>query len=87
MLIVVHQRNIQFFFQSILYVKTFRGFDIFQVDTTEGRGDRLDSFNEFVGISLIDLYIKHIDVCIDLEEQAFAFHDRLAGQGAYIAKA
>ena len=86
MLIVMENRNIHPLAQLLLDVETLRRFNIFQVDTAEGRLEGGDDVNEFVRIQLIDFDIKHIDTGKFLKQDAFALHYRLTGQRADVAE-
>ena len=86
MLVIVENGDIHPLFQAVLDFKTFRRLDVFQVDATESRFQRGDGFDEFFRVSLIDFNVKHINTGKLLEEHALAFHDRLTGERADIAK-
>ena len=85
-LIVVENRNIHPLAQLLLNVETLRRFNIFEVDTAEGRLEGGDDVNEFIRVQLIDFDIKHIDAGEFLKQDAFALHHRLAGQRADVAE-
>ena len=80
MLVVVHDWNIQFFFQACFDLETFGSFDIFKVDASESGCDGLYRFDKFVRVFLVHFDIEYVDTCKDLEQQSFPFHHRLAGQ-------
>ncbi|VGP32250.1 hypothetical protein SB00610_01831 [Klebsiella quasipneumoniae subsp. similipneumoniae] len=85
-LIVVENRNIHPLAQLLLNVETLRRFNIFEVDTAEGRLEGGDDVNEFIRVQLIDFDIKHIDAGEFLKQDAFALHHRLAGQRADVTE-
>ena len=58
----MHQRNIQLLFQLSFDVKTFGGFDIFQVDATKRWLQRFDDLHKFFRILFIDLDVEHVDI-------------------------
>ena len=87
MLVVVHNRNIQSFFESFLYVETFGRFDIFKIDTSKCWGYSLYSFAELFRILFRHFDVKNVDTSIYLKEQSFTFHHGLAAHGSYVAKA
>jgi hypothetical protein len=66
MLVIVHHRDIELFFQATFYFEALRCFDIFQVDTTEGRSNGLYSFDEFFGIFFVYFNIEYVDAGINL---------------------
>ena len=86
MLVVVHHRNIKFFFQPAFYFKTFGSLDVFQVDTAERGGNCLDCFDKLVGVFLVHFDIEYIDAGIDFEQQPFSFHNGLSAERAYVAQ-
>ena len=86
MLIVVHQRNVQFFFQSLLYVKRLRCFDIFQIDSTKSWCNSFHRFYEFIRIFFIDLNIENIDARKYFEKQSFSLHHWLGSFWTDIAQ-
>ena len=86
MLVVVHHRNIKFFFQPAFYFKTFGSLDVFQVDTAERGGNCLDCFDKLVGVFLVHFDIEYIDAGIDFEQQPFSFHNGLSAECAYVAQ-
>ena len=82
----MEHRNVHALAQFLFDIKTFRRFDIFQVDTAEGRLQRRHHINHFIGIVLVDFDIKHINTGEFLKQDALAFHHRFTGQRADIAK-
>ena len=86
MLVVVHHRNIKFFFQPALYFKTFGSLDVFQVDTAESGSNSLDCFDKLVGVFLVHFDIEYIDAGIDFEQQPFSFHNGLSAERTYVAQ-
>ena len=82
----MHDRNVEVFLQPFFYGEALRCLDVLKVDAAEGRSDFLNGFAEFVGILLVYLDVEYIDAAVDLEQQAFAFHDRLAAHGADVAQ-
>ena len=85
-LIVMENRNIHALAQLLLDVEALRRFDIFKVDTAEGRLQRRDDVDKFVRVQFIDFNIEHIDTGEFFKQNAFAFHHRLTGQRADIAQ-
>ena len=86
MLVIVHHRDIELFFQATLYFEALRCFDIFQVDTTEGRSNGLYCFDEFFGIFFVYFNIEYVDAGINFEQKSFTFHYGLTAQCTYVAK-
>ena len=67
-LVIVHHRDIEFFFQTTFYLEAFRCLDIFQIDTTERRSDGFHCFDEFFRIFFVHFDVEHIDASVDFEE-------------------
>ena len=87
MLIIVHHRNVQLLLQFLFNVKTFRCFNIFQVDAAESGFQCFYDLHKFFRIFFIDLNIKHINVGKNFKQHALSFHHRFAGFGTNIAQA
>ena len=78
MLVVVHHRDVQLIDEPALDLKALGGFDILEVDSTEGRGYRLYGLDELVDVRPVDLDVEDVDVCERLEQEGLALHHRLA---------
>ena len=87
MLVVVHDGDVELFFQAALDFEALGSLDVFKVDAAEGGGDGLDGLDELVGVFLAHFDVEGVDACIDLEQEALALHDGLAGHGADVAQA
>ena len=57
----MENRNIHALAQLLLDVEALRRFNIFKVDTAEGRLQRRDDVDKFVRVQFIDFNIEHID--------------------------
>ncbi len=79
MLIIMHYRYAHGLLQLLFYVEAFRGFDIFQIDTTKSGLQRFYNLYKFLGIFFIDLNIEYIDVCKNFKQHSLTFHHGLAG--------
>ena len=86
-LVIVEDGNFHRLLQGFLNVEAFRRLNVFQVDAAEGRLQQLAGFDDLVGILGVELDVKYVDVGEPLEQDAFAFHDRLSGQCSDIAQA
>ena len=86
-LVVVKDRDVEFFLEDALDFEAFRRFDVFQVDAAEGRRERADDRDHFLDRLGVDLDVEHVHVGEALEQDAFAFHDGLGGQRALVAQA
>jgi len=86
-LIVMENGDLHALAQFCFDFETFRGLDVFEVDTAEGRFQRSDDLNQFLRVFFVDLDIDGVDVGEFLEEDGFALHDGLGGEGADIAEA
>ena len=86
MLVVMHDGNVEGLLQTFLNIETLRGFDVFQVDTSESGGDTFYCLAELLRILLSNLDIKHIDAAIDLKQQTFSLHHGFAAHGTDVAE-
>ena len=84
MLVIVHDRDVQLFFKPALNLERLGGFNVLQVDPTKRRSDGLHGLHKSVDIRSVDFNVKAVQVCKDLEQDAFAFHHRLAGLWANV---
>ena len=87
MLVIVKDGDIQHALERFFDIEAFRSFDIFQVDAAESGRDGRGNLDDLIRVVRIDLDIKHVHIGEFLEEHAFAFHDRLAGQRPAVAQA
>ncbi len=85
-LVVVEHRDAHRLAQPLLDVEALRRLDVLQVDPPESRLEQLHHANELVGILGVDFEIEHVDVGEPLEQDALAFHHRLARLGADVAE-
>ena len=74
------------FLETLFNVKTFRGFDIFEVDASEGRLEQLDRLDHLVRVFRIQLDVKNVNIGESFEQNGLAFHDGLCGQRADVAQ-
>ena len=86
-LIVVEDGDIHLFLQALFDDETFRGLDIFEVDTPEGRPHELHRRDEGVGVFGVEFDVDGIDVREALEQHRLAFHHRLRRQRAKVPEA
>lgn len=84
-LVVMEDRDIHALTQFLFNIETFGRFNIFEVNAAEGRLQRRDHVDKFIRVKLIDFDVKYIDAGEFFKQNAFAFHDRLAGQRADVA--
>src|SRR5208282_3310521 len=85
-LVVVEDRNLHRLLQGLFDVEALRSLDVFEVDTAEGRLQKLAYLDDIVGIVAADLDIKDIYVGETFEEDGLALHDGLAGEGPDVAQ-
>ncbi len=85
-LVIVEHGNVHSLAQLLLDIKTFRRFNVFEVDAAKGRLQRGHHVDEFVRVQLIHFNIKHVDTGEFLEQHALAFHYRFTGQRPDIAQ-
>ncbi len=86
-LVVVHDGDVQFFFQPLLDFKTFRRGNIFQVDTAKSGLENFDRAHEFVHVFGVEFQVETVNIGVNLEQEAFPLHHRFAGFGADVAQA
>ena len=70
-----------------LLFKAFRSLDVFQIDTPESRGNRLDGLDELFRILFVHFDVENIDSTVYFEQKSFPFHDRCPCHGTDISKA
>ena len=70
-----------------LDLKAFRRLDVLEIDAAEGRLKRADDIDQLADVLLVQLDVEAVDAREFLEEDGFAFHDRLGGQGADVTEA
>ena len=85
-LVVVHDGNVKLFLQPTFDFETLRSLDVFQVNATERRRNGFHRFDKLLRVFLVNLNVEHVNAGIYLEQQALAFHHRLAGQRADVAQ-
>ena len=85
-LVVVEDRDVHDLLQLFLDIEALGPLDVLEVDAAEGRLQQLDGTNDLVRILGVEFDVEDVDIGEALEENALAFHDRLAGHGADIAK-
>ncbi|MNH09722.1 hypothetical protein D3C79_691830 [compost metagenome] len=76
----MEHRDLHALTQLLLNIEALGRFDIFQVNTAEGRFQRGDHVNQLVRIEFIDFDIEHVNTGKLLKQNPFTFHDRLTGQ-------
>ena len=86
MLVIMHHGDVKCLFQAFLDIKTFRSLDIFQVNTSECRGDSFYSLAEFLRILFCNFNIKDIDTTINLKKKTLSFHNRLTAHRADVTQ-
>src|SRR5277367_5236321 len=86
MLVIVKDRNLHRFLQTLFDVEAFRRLDVFQVDGTEGGFQQLADFDDLVGILTVDFNVEDIHVGKTFEQDSLAFHHGFAGKGTDVAQ-
>jgi hypothetical protein len=87
MLVVMEHRDVHAIAQLLLDVEALGRLDVFEVDAAQGGFHRGNDLDQSIRVVLGQFDVEHIDACKFLEQAAFAFHHRLAGQGADVAQA
>ena len=86
-LIVVEDGNVHQFAKALLDDETLRRLDVLQIDAAERGAEIAHGVDEGVGILGVDLKVDGVEIGEAFEQRALAFHDRLGGERAKIAKA
>ncbi|OQC02268.1 MAG: hypothetical protein BWX79_02822 [Alphaproteobacteria bacterium ADurb.Bin100] len=82
----MEDRDLHALAQLAFDVEAVGRLDVFQVDAAEGGLQRGDDLHQLVRVFLVDLDVEHIDARELLEQNALAFHHRLARQRADVAQ-
>ena len=85
-LVVVHDRNVEFTAQPGLDFETLRRLDVLEVDTPESRGDVAYRADKIVGVGGVDLDVEGVEPREGLEEHRLALHDGLRGRSPDVAQ-
>ena len=86
MLIIMIDRDIQYFLKPFFNLKTAGSADIFQIDAAKPGCQIGDSLDDLFGILSIQADGHCVDTAEFLEQYSLAFHDRHSGIGADIAQ-
>ena len=81
----MEDRDVEQFLQSFLNFETRWRSDVFEVDAAKARGNALNGFNNFFGVSRVQSQGKRVDAREFFEQQRLAFHDWHCGFGADVA--
>ena len=87
MLVIVHDRYVKSFLQTLLNVETFRCFDVFEVDAAECRGNLLHGFAELLWVFLRHFDVEDVNAAVYLEQQSLALHYGFARHCPYVSEA
>ena len=85
-LVVMEDRYLHAFAQLFLDIETFRRLDVFEIDAAERRFEGGDDVHQLVRIAFVHLDVEDIDAGEFLEQDGLAFHYRLGGERADVAK-
>ena len=86
-LVIMEYWDVQPFAKLLLDDETFRRLDVFKIDATKGGCQCRHCVDETISIGRVHLEIQPVDISKFLEQDGFAFHDRLGGGSADIPKA
>ena len=86
MLVVVKHGDVHSFVAYALDDEAVRRLDVFKIDCAECRFERTDNLGESFGVAFVQLDVEAVDVCKLLEQDRLAFHYRLGGKSADVAK-
>ena len=87
MLVIVENRDVHALLELGFHLEAFRRLDILQVNAAKSGLQRGNDVDQLVGVRFLYLDIEHVNIGEFLEQDTLAFHDRLGGQGADVAKA
>ena len=85
-LVVVHHRNVELCLEASLNLEALRCLDVLKVDASKGGRDGFHSLHKAVGVFLVHFDVEHVDAAVNLKQQTFTLHHRLAAQRANVAK-
>ena len=85
-LVVMENRNVEFFAQAALDDEAIGRRDILEVDAAPGRADIAHGTDEVFCVRRVHFDVETVDVRKALEEDRLAFHHRLRGHRTEIAE-
>ena len=74
MLVIVEDRDIQLFFESLFDFEAARSGDVFQVNTAKTRCHRFDDLNDLLGILCVQADGPSVDSCEFLKQHRLTLH-------------
>ena len=86
-LVVVEDRDPERPAKLLFDEEAIRRFDVLEVDAAERGLEELAGADDLLRVLGIELDVEDVDVGEPFEQDALAFHHRLAGQGSDVAKA
>ena len=86
MLVIVEDRNVHLFFQTLLDDEAFRRLDVFKVDAAESRTHQLDRLAELVRVFGVQFDVDAVHVGKTFEQNRLTFHHRLRSRRAKVAQ-
>ena len=87
MLIIVKDRNIEFFFQAFFDLEAAWSRNVFEIDPAEGNRNVLDSLDDLVRIFRAQAYRERINTAKLFEQLGLSFHNGHCSGRTDIAKA
>ena len=84
MLIIMHEGNVEDFFEATFNFETFWCFNVLEIDATKSGCNVFNGVHKLIDVLGVDFDVKHIDIRENLEQKSFAFHHRLADKGANV---
>ena len=85
-LVVVKDGNVHQFAQSLFDDEAIRRLDVFKIDAAERRTEIADAIDELIDILCVDFDVEAVHIGEPLEQDRFAFHHRLCGEGSPITQ-
>ena len=83
----MEHRDIQLFLETGLYLKAFRGSDIFQIDSAKARSNIFHCFDDLFCISRIKADRECVDAAELFKEDCLSFHNRHSGFRSDVSEA
>ena len=83
----MEHRDIQLFLETGLYLKAFRGSNIFQIDSAKARSNIFHCFDDLFCISRIKADWERVNATELFKEDCLSFHNRHSGFRSDVSEA
>src|SRR5205814_10612338 len=61
-LVIMKNRDVEQFTQALLDNEAFRGLDVLKIDAAPGLAEKLDAFDDFIGVFARNFKIDRVDI-------------------------